>query len=128
MIDRASAGNSRLATDPSEPTPVSNATAPAPNPSVTPRVESSAEVTVAPEPEGQQLARLVVVVGLSELCFSGPVGIGLVLPTAERHWRPAILGWALSVFSIGGAVTGILLTALARVPRAGGHARGPPDS
>lgn len=67
----------------------------------------------------RQLARLVVVVGLSELCFSGPVGIGLVLLTAERQWSPAILGWALSVFSIGGAATGILLTVLARVPRAG---------
>jgi MFS family permease len=67
----------------------------------------------------RQLARLVVVVGLSELCFSGPVGVGLVLLTAERHWGPATLGWALSVFSIGGAATGILLTVLARVPRAG---------
>ncbi|MEV6283822.1 MFS transporter [Kribbella sp. NPDC051770] len=67
----------------------------------------------------RQLARLVVVVGLSELCFSGPVGVGLVLLTSERQWGPAVLGWALSVFSIGGALTGVLLTALPRVPRAG---------
>ncbi|GAA1598192.1 MFS transporter [Kribbella hippodromi] len=67
----------------------------------------------------RQLARLAVVVGLGELCFSGPVGVGLVLLTAERHWSAAVLGWTLSAFSIGGAVAGVLLTALTRVPRAG---------
>ncbi|GAA2824396.1 MFS transporter [Kribbella solani] len=67
----------------------------------------------------RQLARLVLVVGLGELCFSGPVGVGLVLLTAERHWSAAVLGWTLSAFSIGGAVAGILLTALTRIPRAG---------
>ncbi|MFI5690337.1 MFS transporter [Kribbella sp. NPDC051586] len=67
----------------------------------------------------RQLTRLVVVVGLGELCFSGPVSIGLVLLTAERHWAPAVLGWTLSAFSVGGAVAGILLTALTRVRRAG---------
>ncbi|WP_432877137.1 MFS transporter [Kribbella sp. CA-245084] len=67
----------------------------------------------------RQLTRLVVVVGLGDLCFSGPVGIGLVLLIAERHWAAAALGWTLSAFSIGGAVAGILLTALNRIPRAG---------
>lgn len=65
------------------------------------------------------LTRLVVVVGLGELCFSGPVGIGLVLLTAERHWPAAVLGWTLSAFSVGGAVAGILLTALPHIRRAG---------
>jgi MFS family permease len=67
----------------------------------------------------RQLTQLVVVVGLGELCFSGPVGIGLVLLTAERHWAAVVLGWTLTAFSIGGAVAGILLTALTRLPRAG---------
>ncbi|HZX03202.1 MFS transporter [Kribbella sp.] len=67
----------------------------------------------------RHLSRLVVVVGLGDMCFSGPVGIGLVLLTAERHWAAAVLGWTLSAFSIGGAAAGILLTALTRVRRAG---------
>lgn len=67
----------------------------------------------------RQLTRLVLVVGLGELCFSGPVGIGLVLLTAERHWAASVLGWTLSAFSIGGAAAGILLTALTRIRRAG---------
>ncbi|WP_427891127.1 MFS transporter [Kribbella sp. GL6] len=69
--------------------------------------------------QNRQLARLVVVVGLGDLCFSGPVGVGLVLLTAERHWTAAVLGWTLTAFSVGGAVAGILLTALTHVPRAG---------
>ena len=58
-------------------------------------------------------------IGLSELCFSGPVGIGLVLLTTERQWSAAVLGWTLSAFSIGGAAAGLLLTASPRVPKAG---------
>ncbi|MFD7157446.1 MFS transporter [Kribbella sp. NPDC059898] len=69
--------------------------------------------------QNRQLARLVVVVGLGDLCFSGPVGVGLVLLTAERHWTAAVLGWTLTAFSVGGAAAGILLTALTHVPRAG---------
>ncbi|WP_433164290.1 MFS transporter [Kribbella sp. CA-247076] len=67
----------------------------------------------------RHLTRLVVVVGLGELCFSGPVGVGLVLLIAERHWAADVLGWTLSAFSLGGAVAGILLTALTRIRRAG---------
>ncbi|TCC49904.1 MFS transporter [Kribbella capetownensis] len=66
----------------------------------------------------KHLSRLVVVIGLSELCFSGPVGIGLVLLVGERNWSAGVLGWALSVFSIGGAVAGVLLTLARRIPRA----------
>ena len=67
----------------------------------------------------RELTRLVIVIGLSELCFSGPVGIGLVLLTTERQWSAAVLGWTLSAFSIGGAAAGLLLTASPRVPKAG---------
>ncbi|MGZ0153271.1 MFS transporter [Kribbella sp. WER1] len=67
----------------------------------------------------RQLSRVVAVVGLGELCFSGPVGVGLVLLTAERHWAAAVLGLTLGAFSIGGVVAGILFTALPRVWRAG---------
>lgn len=64
------------------------------------------------------LSRLVIVIGLSEMCFSGPVAVGLVLLTDERQWGAATLGWILTAFSVGGAVSGVVLTAAKRVPRA----------
>lgn len=69
--------------------------------------------------QNQQLARLVIVIGLSEMCFSGPVAIGLVLLADERRWSAAVLGSTLAAFSIGGAAAGILLIVANRIPRAG---------
>lgn len=66
-----------------------------------------------------RVASLVVVIGLAEMCFSGPVGIGLVLLADERDWGTAVAGWILGAFSVGGAVASLLLSVLRRVPCAG---------
>ncbi|WP_420168234.1 MFS transporter [Streptomyces violaceoruber] len=65
------------------------------------------------------LAPLVTVIGLSEMCFSGPVAAGLVLLADERSWGAAGMGWIASAFSVGAAAAALLLTLRARVPRAG---------
>ncbi|HEY9290788.1 MAG TPA: MFS transporter, partial [Microlunatus sp.] len=65
------------------------------------------------------LAPLVVVIGLSEMCFSGPVAVGLVMLARERGWGAAGMGWIAGAFSVGGAVATLLITAVRRIPRAG---------
>ncbi|MFF2775609.1 MFS transporter [Streptomyces sp. NPDC058052] len=65
------------------------------------------------------LAPLVTVIGLSEMCFSGPVATGLVLLADERGWGASGMGWIASAFSAGAAASALLLTVAARVPRAG---------
>ncbi|HEY1175622.1 MAG TPA: MFS transporter [Phytomonospora sp.] len=63
------------------------------------------------------LLPLVAVIGLGEMCFSGPVGAGLVLLADERGWSAGVLGATLSAFSVGGAVSGLALVAVRRVRR-----------
>ncbi|MFE7106796.1 MFS transporter [Streptomyces sp. NPDC057575] len=65
------------------------------------------------------LVSLVAVVGLSEMCFSGPVATGLVLMADERGWGASGMGWVASAFSVGGATAGLILTVSPRIPRAG---------
>lgn len=65
------------------------------------------------------LAPLVTVIGLSEMCFSGPVATGLVLLADERGWGASGMGWIAGAFSLGGAAAGLLLTVAPRTPRAG---------
>ncbi|GAA2048066.1 MFS transporter [Catenulispora yoronensis] len=60
-----------------------------------------------------RLRRLVIVVALSELCFSGPVAAAVVLLVAERHWSGGTVGWILGAFSVGGAATGSVMAARA---------------
>lgn len=67
----------------------------------------------------RMLAPLVTVIGLSEMCFSGPVATGLVLLADERGWGAAGMGWIASAFSVGAAAAALLLTVRARIPRAG---------
>ncbi|WP_406528757.1 MFS transporter [Streptomyces sp. I8-5] len=67
----------------------------------------------------RMLAPLVMVIGLSEMCFSGPVATGLVLLADERGWGASGMGWVASAFSVGGAAAGLLLTVSPRIPRAG---------
>ncbi|EGE46447.1 MFS transporter [Streptomyces sp. SID4928] len=67
----------------------------------------------------RMLAPLVTVVGLSEMCFSGPVATGLVLLADERGWGTSGMGWIASAFSVGAAASALLLTVSARIPRAG---------
>jgi MFS family permease len=62
------------------------------------------------------LLRLVAVIGLGEMCFSGPVGTALLLLTAERGWDPGTLALLLGAFSAAGAVSGIVLSAVRTVP------------
>lgn len=50
-----------------------------------------------------ELRRLVIVIGLSELCFSGPIAVAVVMLVAERHWSSTTAGWILGAFSVGGA-------------------------
>jgi MFS family permease len=65
------------------------------------------------------LLPLVTVVGLSEMCFSGPVAAGLVLLADERGWGAAGMAWIAGAFSAGGAVASLVLTVRSAVPRAG---------
>ncbi|MCX4734308.1 MFS transporter [Streptomyces sp. NBC_01363] len=67
----------------------------------------------------RMLAPLVAVIGLSEMCFSGPVATGLVLLADERGWGASGMGWVASAFSVGAAAAALLLTVSPRIPRAG---------
>ncbi|MEZ0113254.1 MFS family permease [Catenulispora sp. EB89] len=60
-----------------------------------------------------ELRRLVIVIGLSELCFSGPIAAAVVMLVAERHWSGATAGWILGAFSVGGAAVAGVVAALA---------------
>ncbi|MFI7008258.1 MFS transporter [Streptomyces sp. NPDC050145] len=62
------------------------------------------------------LLRLVAVIGLGEMCFSGPVGTALVLLAGERGWSPGILSLLLGAFSAAGAAVGIALSAVREMP------------
>jgi MFS family permease len=65
-----------------------------------------------------ELRRLVIVIGLSELCFSGPIAVAVVMLVAERHWSGAMAGWILGAFSIGGAaVAGVVAAFAERIDR-----------
>ncbi|MFI6938633.1 MFS transporter [Streptomyces sp. NPDC050418] len=67
----------------------------------------------------RMLAPLVTVIGLSEMCFSGPVATGLVLLADERGWGASGMGWIASAFSVGAAASALLLTVSTRIPRPG---------
>lgn len=60
-----------------------------------------------------ELRRLVIVIGLSELCFSGPIAVAVVMLVGERHWSSTTAGWILGAFSIGGAAVAGAMAALA---------------
>ncbi|MFE2771328.1 MFS transporter [Microbacterium resistens] len=85
--------------------------------------------SVAPVPLGELRRRgllpLVAATALSELPFSGPVAIGIVLLAQERAWPPAVAGALLTVFSLGGLASGVILGSLPRRLLGGpGAARG----
>ncbi|WP_329956313.1 MFS transporter [Catenulispora pinistramenti] len=60
-----------------------------------------------------ELRRLVIVIGLSELCFSGPIAVAVVILVTQRHWGGATAGWILGAFSVGGAAGAAILAARA---------------
>ncbi|WP_415950906.1 MFS transporter [Streptomyces sp. KLOTTS4A1] len=62
---------------------------------------------------------LITAMGITELGFSGPANIGLVLLMDERGWGAAGLGLAISAFGIGAGAASTLLAVRGRLPRAG---------
>lgn len=54
------------------------------------------------------LGRLVIGTALTELPFSGPVAVGIVLLTQEHQWPVTTAGGALTVFSIAGLLASLL--------------------
>jgi MFS family permease len=65
------------------------------------------------------LARLMLVIALSELGFAGPMNVGLTLLADERGWGASGMGWVLAGFGAGAGAMSLLLTVRGRVPRAG---------
>ncbi|BCL31294.1 MFS transporter [Streptomyces aurantiacus] len=65
------------------------------------------------------LARLVLVIALSDLGFVGPMNVGLTLLADERGWGASGMGWVLAGFGAGAGAMSLLLTVRGRVPRAG---------
>ncbi|MET9255674.1 MFS transporter [Streptomyces sp. NPDC003717] len=65
------------------------------------------------------LGPLAAVIGLSEMCFSGPVALGLVLLADERGWGASGTGWTASAFSAGAAAAALWVAVAPRVSRAG---------
>ncbi|WP_308403396.1 MFS transporter [Streptomyces sp. BV286] len=65
------------------------------------------------------LARLIVVIALSDLGFVGPMNVGLILLADERGWGASGMGWVLAGFGAGAGTASLLLTVRGRIPRAG---------
>ncbi|MGW2180406.1 MFS transporter [Streptomyces sp. NPDC001732] len=65
------------------------------------------------------LAPLAGVIGLSEMCFSGPVALGLVLLADERGWGASGTGWLASAFSVGAGAAALWFTVVPRVAHVG---------
>ncbi|MFC4468144.1 MFS transporter [Streptomyces xiangluensis] len=65
------------------------------------------------------LARLILVIALSDLGFVGPLNVGLTLLADERGWGAPGMGWVLAGFGVGAGAASTWLTVRGRVPRAG---------
>lgn len=65
-----------------------------------------------------RIAPLVIGTALSELPFSGPVGVAMVLLAQERGWHPGLAGAMLTAFSLGGLAVSLLMSTL---PAVGGR-------
>ncbi|WP_055518571.1 MFS transporter, partial [Streptomyces aurantiacus] len=65
------------------------------------------------------LARLVLVIALSDLGFVGPMNVGLTLLADERGWGASGMGWVLAGFGAGAGAMSLLLTVRGLAPRAG---------
>ncbi|MFI6940976.1 MFS transporter [Streptomyces sp. NPDC050418] len=62
---------------------------------------------------------LIIAMGVTELGFSGPANIGLVLLAEERGWGASGMGLAISAFGVGAGAASLLLAVRGRLPRAG---------
>ncbi|MFF8712414.1 MFS transporter [Streptomyces sp. NPDC015184] len=65
------------------------------------------------------LGPLVLVVAVTELGFSGPLNLGMVLLAGERGWGASGMGWVVAGFGTGAGASALLLAVRGRVPRAG---------
>ncbi|MFI7288106.1 MFS transporter [Streptomyces anulatus] len=65
------------------------------------------------------LGPLMIVIGLSELGFVGPLNLGLILLSEQRGWGAAGMGWIVAGFASGAAGAALLLAVRGRIPRAG---------
>jgi MFS family permease len=65
------------------------------------------------------LCPLVVGGALSEVALSGPLNVGLVLLAGQRGWGASGMAWIVSAFGAGAGLSGLLITVLGRLPRAG---------
>ncbi|WP_097871224.1 MFS transporter [Streptomyces sp. rh34] len=65
------------------------------------------------------LGPLMIVIGLSELGFVGPLNLGLILLSEQRGWGAAGMGWIVAGFASGAAGAALLLAVRGRVERAG---------
>ncbi|MFC8953016.1 MFS transporter [Streptomyces sp. NPDC057101] len=70
------------------------------------------------------LTPLLTVIGLSEMCFSGPVSLALIVLADQRGWGASSVGWMLGAFSVGGALGAVVLTGWPHVRKAGTVAAG----
>ncbi|MGW5927556.1 MFS transporter [Streptomyces anulatus] len=65
------------------------------------------------------LGPLMIVIGLSELGFVGPLNLGLILLSEQRGWGAAGMGWIVAGFASGAAGAALLIAVRGRMPRAG---------
>ncbi|WP_307814059.1 MFS transporter [Streptomyces sp. N35] len=65
------------------------------------------------------LLPLIVAMGVTELGFSGPANIGLVLLADERGWGASGMGLTIAGFGVGAGAASLLLAVRGRLPRAG---------
>ncbi|MFD5700450.1 MFS transporter [Streptomyces lasiicapitis] len=65
------------------------------------------------------LAPLMVVIAVTEMGFSGPGNVGMVLLADERGWGAAGMGWVVSGFGAGAGLAALFVAVRGRVRRAG---------
>ncbi|MFI5746323.1 MFS transporter [Streptomyces sp. NPDC051644] len=65
------------------------------------------------------LGPLMLVIAISELGFTGPLNLGLILLAGQRGWGASGMGWIVAAFGIGAGGSALLLAVRGRVPRAG---------
>ncbi|MBC9712162.1 MFS transporter [Streptomyces sp. TRM66268-LWL] len=65
------------------------------------------------------LLPLIIAMGITELGFSGPANIGLVLLADERGWGASGMGLTIAGFGVGAGAASLLLAVRGRLPRPG---------
>ncbi|WP_063760768.1 MFS transporter [Streptomyces aureocirculatus] len=65
------------------------------------------------------LAPLMIVIAVTEMGFSGPANVGLVLLADERGWGAAGMGWVVAGFGLGAGLASLLVALRGRFARPG---------